>query len=47
VFALDIERCSVDGAFTAADVIAAIKPHILASASLTGRYSLNPRIRLN
>ena len=30
-----------------ADVIAAIKPHILASASLTGRYSLNPRIRLN
>lgn len=47
VFALDIERCAVDGAFTAAQVLAAIQGHVLASAAITGRYSLNPRIRLN
>ena len=44
--ALDIERCGVDGKFTAADVQKAIQGHVLASASLTGRFSLNPRIRL-
>ena len=44
--ALDLERCPVEGRFTAADVQAAIEGHVLASASLTGRYSLNPRIRL-
>lgn len=44
--ALDIDRCPVEGAFTAAQVQAAIQGHVLASASLTGRYSLNPRIRL-
>lgn len=47
VFALDVERCPVEGAFSASDVLAAIQPHVLASASITGRYSLNPRIRLN
>ena len=47
VFALDIESLSVPADFTAADVLSAIKGHVLASASLTGRYSLNPRIRLN
>ncbi|MDB5969431.1 MAG: hypothetical protein JWQ90_1881 [Hydrocarboniphaga sp.] len=47
VFALDIERCPVDDRFSATDVLAAIRPHVLASASITGRYSLNPRIRLN
>lgn len=46
VHALDIERCPVDGAFTAADVQKAIQGHVLASASVTGRFSLNPRIRL-
>ena len=47
VFALDVERTEVSGIFTAAEVQAAIKGHVLASARLTGRYSLNPRIRLN
>jgi phosphatidylethanolamine-binding protein (PEBP) family uncharacterized protein len=46
VFATDLERCPVDGAFTAAQVQGALKGHVLASAQLTGRYSLNPRIRL-
>ncbi|MGH8517699.1 MAG: YbhB/YbcL family Raf kinase inhibitor-like protein [Panacagrimonas sp.] len=44
--ALDLDRCPVEGLFTAADVQKAIQGHVLASASLTGRYSLNPRIRL-
>lgn len=44
--ALDVERCAVEGKFTAADVQKAIDGHVLASATLTGRYSLNPRIRL-
>jgi Raf kinase inhibitor-like YbhB/YbcL family protein len=46
VFATDLDRCPVDGAFTAAQVQAALKGHVLASAFVTGRYSLNPRIRL-
>lgn len=47
IFALDMPSVPVSGAFTAAEVSAAIKGHVLASATLTGRYSLNPRIRLN
>ena len=47
VFALDVESLGVPADFTAADVLKAVEGHVLASASLTGRYSLNPRIRLN
>lgn len=46
VFATDLDRCAVEGAFTAQQVQAAIQGHVLASAGITGRYSLNPRIRL-
>lgn len=46
LYATDLERCPVDGAFDARQVLAAIEGHVLASASVTGRYSLNPRIRL-
>ena len=46
IFATDLLQCPVEGAFTAAQVLAAIEGHVLASATLTGRYSLNPRIRL-
>ena len=46
IFATDLERCPVEGRFTAAEAQAAMEGHVLASASLTGRYSLNPRIRL-
>ncbi|MGQ0621467.1 MAG: YbhB/YbcL family Raf kinase inhibitor-like protein [Panacagrimonas sp.] len=46
VFATDLDRCPVEGAFTAQQVQAAIHGHVLASAAITGRYSLNPRIRL-
>lgn len=45
LFALDVERCPVDGRFGGAEVRAAIAPHILAEASVTGTYSLNPAVQ--
>ncbi len=47
IFALDVERAPVEGDFGASQVLSAIRGHVLASATITGRYSLNPRIRLN
>ncbi|MDR3416309.1 MAG: YbhB/YbcL family Raf kinase inhibitor-like protein [Nevskia sp.] len=44
--AVDLERCPVEGQFTAAQVRAALAGHVLASAAITGRYALNPLIRL-
>ncbi len=44
VYALDVERCAVEGAFTGADVLTAIEGHVLAKASVTGTYSLNPKV---
>ena len=46
VFALDVARLPVQGSFTAADVQAAIKGHVLAEASVTGLYTLNPAVKL-
>jgi Raf kinase inhibitor-like YbhB/YbcL family protein len=46
IFATDLDRCPVEGPFSAAEALAAIQGHVLGSAALTGRYSLNPRIRL-
>jgi hypothetical protein len=44
VFALDVERLPVDGRFTAADVEAAMKGHVLAEATITGLFKLNPAV---
>ena len=44
LFALDIPRVPVEGAFTGQQVREAIAGHILAQASLTGTYSLNPAV---
>ncbi len=44
VYATDLERCPVEGAFALADLSAALKGHVLAEASLTGRYTLNPKV---
>ena len=44
VYALDIETLPVEGAFTGADVKQAIEGHVLAQASLTGLYTLNPKL---
>lgn len=44
LFACDIERCPVDGAFTGSDVLKAIEGHVIAETELTGLYSLNPDV---
>lgn len=44
VYALDLDRVPVEGRFGGADVRRAIEGHVLASASITGTYTLNPRL---
>lgn len=44
LYALDSARCPVSGTFKAADVLKAIEGHVLATASLTGIYTLNPKL---
>ena len=46
VFALDVERLPLEGRFTGHQARAAMQGHILAQASLTGIYTLNPAVRL-
>ena len=46
LFALDLERCPVEGRFGGAEVRAAIAGHVLAEARLTGLYSLNPAVKV-
>ena len=45
LYATDLVRCPVEGAFTGPQVTKAIAGHILAEARLTGTYSLNPAVR--
>jgi Raf kinase inhibitor-like YbhB/YbcL family protein len=42
--ALDVESLDLDIDFDAADMDQAVEGHILATATLTGTYSLNPRL---
>ena len=44
LYALDVERLPVEGSFTGAQVREAIQGHVLAEASFSGTYSLNPRL---
>jgi Raf kinase inhibitor-like YbhB/YbcL family protein len=44
IYALDVERCPVEGEFDGRDVLAAIEGHILAHASISGTYSVNPAV---
>lgn len=44
LYALDVKQVDVSGDFTADDVRRAIDGHVLATASLTGTYSLNPEL---
>jgi len=46
LYALDIDRVPLEGRFGGAEVRAAIAKHVLAQASITGRYTLNPAVRL-
>lgn len=44
LYAIDLDQCPVEGHFTAEDVSDAIDGHVLAEATLTGTYSLNPKV---
>ncbi|MGP1676168.1 MAG: YbhB/YbcL family Raf kinase inhibitor-like protein [Burkholderiales bacterium] len=44
LYALDCARCPVSSAFKGGDVLQAIDGHVLAKASLTGIYTLNPKL---
>lgn len=44
LYALDVERCPLEGHFSGSDVRAAIEAHVLAAATLTGTYSANPDV---
>jgi Raf kinase inhibitor-like YbhB/YbcL family protein len=46
LYALDVERAPVSGAFGGNDVRRAVQKHVLAQASITGRYTLNPDVKL-
>lgn len=45
LYALGVEKCPLQGRFGGQDALKAIQPHILASAKLTGLYSLNPAVK--
>lgn len=44
VYALDVERLSVEGRFTGAQALAAMAGHVIARATLSATYTLNPRL---
>jgi Raf kinase inhibitor-like YbhB/YbcL family protein len=46
LYALDIARLPLDGRFTGQDARQAMAGHVLAEASVTGRYTLNPAVQL-
>jgi Raf kinase inhibitor-like YbhB/YbcL family protein len=46
IYALDVARCPVAGAFKGPEVLEAIKGHIIAQAQTTGLYSLNPNVKI-
>ncbi|AVF33582.1 YbhB/YbcL family Raf kinase inhibitor-like protein [Rahnella sikkimica] len=45
LYALDIPELELQGKFYGPDVLAAIDGHVLAQASLTGTYTLNPDVK--
>ena len=45
VYALDVPRLAIEGRFGGADARRAMDGHVLAQASVTGRYALNPSVR--
>jgi Raf kinase inhibitor-like YbhB/YbcL family protein len=45
LYALDVDKLPLDGAFSGGDARKAIAGHVLAEASLMGTYTLNSRLR--
>jgi Raf kinase inhibitor-like YbhB/YbcL family protein len=46
VYALDVERLPLEGRFDGRQARQAIEGHVLAQASITGRYTLNPDVKI-
>jgi Raf kinase inhibitor-like YbhB/YbcL family protein len=46
VYALDVAKLPVQGAFGGNDVRKAVQGHVLAQAAITGRYTLNPAVKV-
>ncbi len=46
LYALDVPKLGVQGRFAGADVRKAMEGHVLAQASITGRYTLNPAVKV-
>jgi len=46
VFALDVARLALEGRFDGHAVRKAVKGHVLAEAAITGRYTLNPAVKI-
>jgi Raf kinase inhibitor-like YbhB/YbcL family protein len=46
VFALDVARLPVEGRFDGHAARKAIQGHVLAQAAITGRYTLNPAVKV-
>ena len=46
VFALDVEKLQLPARFGGTQVREAIRGHVLGQASITGRYTLNPAVKL-
>ena len=46
LYALDLDKCPVSGTFKGPDVLNAIRGHVLAQATWTGIYSLNPSVKI-
>ena len=46
LYALDVPKCGVSGTFNGPEVLAAIRGHVLAQATLTGVYALNPGVKI-
>ena len=44
LYALDLDRLPVTGPFRGADVVNAMRGHVLEEATITGTYSLNPQV---
>lgn len=44
LYALDIEELPFEGNFKCADVVRVMADHVLAEATITGTYTLNPRL---
>lgn len=46
LYALDVERCPVEGRFAGQQVLEAVRGHVLDEASITGFYALNPAVKI-